>query len=87
MVSGYSGAVSGLRRYDHYRGPEKLPDLWTLKRDQLTLRCTLSTHRLGWEVRVLTGTTTHRQQVCRSETEVQTVSEAWQSQARLQGWG
>ena len=78
--------TSELRRYDHYRGPEKLPDLWTLARDTRTLRCTVTTNRLGWEVRLMTGTTSLRQQICRSQVEVQTTSEQWQAQAKLQGW-
>ena len=35
-----------LKRYDYYAGPKALNEMWTLKRGGLTLRCTLSTHRL-----------------------------------------
>ena len=76
---------SGLRRYDYYRGPQPLDDLWTLRRDALTMRCALSTHRQGWELRLTAGTF-QRSQVCKTEGEVSRFSEQWQQEARRQGW-
>jgi hypothetical protein len=75
-----------LTRYDYYLGPKSLGDLWTLKRGALTLRCALSTHRLGWELRLTAGPSFSRSQVCKSEPEVSSVSEAWNAEARTKGW-
>ena len=66
---------AALKRYDYYLGPKPIGDLWALKRDQLTMRCVLTTHRLGWDLRLTTGALPLRSQVCRSESEVDSVSE------------
>ncbi len=75
-----------LRRYDFYQGPQNIGELWTLERDALTMRCAVSTHRLGWELRLTAGTF-NRSQVCKTENEVLSVSDAWAAEARLKGWG
>ena len=75
-----------LKRYDYYLGPQNLGEQWTLKREALTLRCTLSTHRLGWELRLAAGASFSRSQVCKSETEVASTSQAWQDEAKTKGW-
>jgi hypothetical protein len=76
---------SDLKRYEFYAGPEQLGALWTLSRDTLTMRCTLATHRLGWELR-LTTRTVLRSHVCNSEAEVFSVSDAWQGEAKQKGY-
>ena len=76
-----------LQRYDFYSGPKPLGDLWTLSRDTLTMRCRLATHRLGWELRLTSGTSLLRSQVCKSAGEVSSVGEAWHAEAKLKGWG
>jgi hypothetical protein len=78
---------AALKRYDYYKGPVSLGDLWTLKREALTMRCALATHRLGWELKLTAGAGFSRTQVCRSETEVTKFSEDWQAEAKLKGWG
>lgn len=75
-----------LARYDFYRGPQRLRELWTLSRDALLMRCALSTHRLGWELRLSSGSSFARTQVCRSEREVYEVSDAWRTEAIAKGW-
>jgi hypothetical protein len=75
-----------LVRYDYYLGPKRLGDLWTLTRGALTMRCALSTHRLGWELRLTAGANFSRAQVCKSEGEVHETSDAWKAQAIAQGW-
>ena len=77
---------SPLKRYDYYKGPQRLGELWTLSRSSLTMRCALSTHRLGWELRLTAGASFSRSQVCRSETEVDATSRAWETEARAKGW-
>lgn len=75
-----------LKRYDYYLGPKSLGDLWTLKRDALTLRCALATHRLGWELRLTAGASFSRSQVCKSEGDVHKVSQEWKDEAVKKGW-
>ena len=75
-----------LKRYDYYKGPERLDVLWTLSRTNLTMRCSLVTHRLGWELRLAAGASFSRSQVCRTESDVRTTSTAWEAEARAKGW-
>ena len=75
-----------LDRYDYYRGPKSLGDEWTVSRDALTMRCALSTHRLGWELRLTAGTNFLRSQVCKTQTEVFETSAAWRAEALSKGW-
>jgi hypothetical protein len=75
-----------LKRYDFYAGPQSLGDLWTARRGDLTMRCALATHRLGWELRLHAGRNFLRSQVCKSQSEVSAISEAWQTEARSKGW-
>lgn len=75
-----------LQRYDYYKGPTALGEMWTLAREKLTMRCALATHRLGWELRLTAGSNFLRSQVCKSEGEVFDTSAAWESEARAKGW-
>ena len=75
-----------LDRYDYYRGPKQLPDEWTVSRQQLKMRCALSTHRLGWELRLTAGANFLRSQVCKTQREVFDTSAAWKAEAIGQGW-
>lgn len=77
---------SGLVRYDYYRGPQQLGKMWTANRDALTMRCEIATHPLGWELRLYSGKHFLRSQVCKSEDDVFTVSDAWQAEAKSKGW-
>jgi hypothetical protein len=75
-----------LDRYDFYRGPKSLGDEWTVKRDGLTMRCALATHRLGWELRLTAGSNFLRSQVCKTQKEVFDISAAWKAEALSKGW-
>lgn len=75
-----------LKKYDFYSGPQPLGDMWTLTRDTLTLRCALSTHRLGWELRLTAGANFLRSHVCRSQQEVFDIANAWRTEATAKGW-
>ena len=75
-----------LDRYDYYRGPKALADEWTVSREQLTMRCALSTHRLGWELRLTAGSNFLRSHVCKTQTEVFQTSSAWKAEAISKGW-
>ena len=75
-----------LKRYDYYKGPERLGVLWTLTRSSLTMRCSLSTHRLGWQLQLAAGASFSRSEVCRTESDVRATSAAWQEEAKAKGW-
>ncbi len=79
-----------LRRFDAYVGIVTLPNMWRLTKraDQLvcTLMCTLATHPLGWELRVLQGEELRRSQVCKAEADVFDTAEAWKAEALARGW-
>jgi hypothetical protein len=77
---------SALRRYDYYAGPQHIGEMWTATRAALTMRCALSTHRLGWELRLTAGSSFSRSQVCKSEQEVFDTSDAWLAEAKSKGW-
>jgi len=78
--------TSTLARYDYYYGPKALPDMWTMSRGALKLRCALSTHQLGWELRLTAGSNFLRSQVCKSESAVLDTAAAWQKEAGEKGW-
>ena len=78
---------SPLQRYNYYLGPRALADVWTLRRGALIMRCGLTTHSLGWELRLTSGQNFLRSQVCKSEAEVFSVSDAWAVEAKSKGWG
>ncbi len=75
-----------LPRYDYYKGPQSLGDVWTLTKGSLKLRCALATHRLGWELRLTAGANRLRSHVCRSRQEVADTQDAWKAEAVAQGW-
>jgi len=75
-----------LTKYDFYRGPQRLGELWDLRRDRLKLVCALSTHRLGWELRLGAGTNFTRSHVCKTQSEVTEVADKWKTEAVRQGW-
>ena len=77
---------SGLKKYDYYKGPQLLGTEWTLKRGDVALVCALSTHSLGWELRMKAGANFLRSQVCKTESEVAATSAAWQTEAKGKGW-
>jgi hypothetical protein len=50
------------------------------------MRCALSTHRLGWELRLTAGSNFLRSQVCKTQTDVFETSAAWKAEAVSKGW-
>jgi hypothetical protein len=77
---------TGLPRYDYYRGPKALGDMWIMTRGALTMRCALSTHSLGWEIRLTAGASFSRVEVCKTESSVFDRADAWKAEATAQGW-
>ena len=77
---------STLTRYDYYHGPKVLADMWTMSRGPVKLRCALSTHSLGWELRLTAASNFLRSQVCKSEAAVSEIAEAWRKEAGEKGW-
>jgi hypothetical protein len=75
-----------LQPYDGFRGVQILGDMWVLTQGRRSLRCLLSTHPLGWELRLSIGENLSRSQVCRLQREVFDFSEHWRSEAEGKGW-
>lgn len=75
-----------LRTYNEFAGIERLADFWVMRQREHVMRCTLSTHPLGWELRLTAGDLFIRSQVCKTQTQVFDTSEAWQKEAILKGW-
>ncbi|MEO8483907.1 MAG: hypothetical protein ABI634_16980 [Acidobacteriota bacterium] len=74
------------KRYDYYLGPKMLGDMWVVSRGTLKMRCVLATHRLGWELKLSSTSSFSRSQVCKSESEVTSTSDAWLAEAKGKGW-
>jgi hypothetical protein len=74
------------RQRDQWDGdPIELGDAWTLRRGDKVARCTLVSHPLGWELRLMT-TDLLRSQVCRSSDEVLDIQESWKAAMIEKGW-
>ena len=78
--------TSVLTPYDPERGIAPLGEVWALRKGAWTLRCGLSTHPLGWELRLEVGANLTRSEVCKTEARVFDVSEAWKLEATGRGW-
>jgi hypothetical protein len=81
-----AGIASPLKKYDYYLGPKPIGDMWAVSRGALKLRCVLATHRLGWELKLASSSSFSRSQVCKSEPEVFSTSDAWLAEAKGKGW-
>ena len=75
-----------LRRYDYYLGPQSIGEMWRATNGALKMRCVVSTHRLGWELRLTVNGDQRRSDVCRSQPDVFDRADAWQKEAALKGW-
>ena len=65
--------------------PVDLGDAWVLRKGDKVARCSLVTHQLGFELRLIT-TDLVRSQVCRSSDEVLTTHEQWKAAMIEKGW-
>jgi len=65
--------------------PVEYGDAWVLRKGDKVARCSLVTHQLGWELRLIT-TDLLRSQVCRSTEEVLTTHEHWKTALVAKGW-
>jgi hypothetical protein len=73
------------RQREHWDHPIELGDEWTLRKNDKMARCTLVTHPLGWELRLMT-TDLLRSQVCRSSDEILDTVESWKAAMLEGGW-
>lgn len=71
-----------LRPYEALDGPQVVGDMWRLTRRDRTVTCTVSTHRLGWELRLTIAGELWRSQVCRTEADVFETSATWEVEAK-----
>ena len=68
--------------------PKELGDLFRLQKNRREARAVLSSHQLGWEVRLLVGRQLEavRTQVCRSQEDVLSTGEPWKAAMLAEGW-
>ena len=71
----------GLRPYNDFSGVQALGDMWSLHRPGQTLRCALTTHPLGWELRAVVGEELMRSIVCKTQDAVFDTAAAWKAEA------
>ena len=80
--------IEVLARYDSWRGSVVIGDLFTLTKKGREVRCQLSTHAFGWELRLLGLETDgfERTTVCRTEELVFATADDWKSKLNQKGW-
>jgi hypothetical protein len=70
-----------LQRPEWNGEPKAVGDMFRLHKDrcgqQLETACRLTTHQLGWELRLEIAGSLQRSQVCRTQDEVLDTSEQW----------
>jgi hypothetical protein len=76
----------GLASYRHDDGIQSLGNLWAAAKDAYRLSCDLTTHPLGWELRLQVGQNLVRSQVCRTQTDVFNIADEWKREAKGKGW-
>jgi hypothetical protein len=72
--------------YDVNRGPQKLGDLWTVHRGIESIRCALSTHPSGWELKLTAADSAFRTSVCGTAEDVHETADRWRREALAKGW-
>ena len=75
-----------LQRYDPGAGMQQMADLWTLTKGDQLLICAISTHPLGWELRLVEAPHVIRSQVCRTQADVFKAADKWKMLAILEDW-
>jgi hypothetical protein len=60
--------------------------MWTLAKGTRTAECVITTHPLGWELRVTLDGELVRSQVCKTETGTLDTSDGWRRDWRAKGW-
>jgi hypothetical protein len=50
------------------------------------MRCAVSTHALGWELRLSAGSSFSRSQVCKTQADVFATADTWKTEALSKGW-
>jgi hypothetical protein len=75
-----------LPTYQPVAGHQPLPDMWVLKKDKRILQCCLSTHRHGWQLRLMSDARLAQRHICRTEDEVFALADEWRKEARSKGW-
>jgi hypothetical protein len=69
------------------RPPKQIRELFTLTRtSHVRAVCSLWTHQLGWEIRLLVNDTFIRSQVVRDPIDLDTIALAWRDAMIAAGW-
>lgn len=74
------------RTYDPHRGIEPVCDLFELRKGAWTLVCRLTTHALGWELRLYLNRELHRSEVAKTDNGVLDLRDSWRGAWEAKGW-
>jgi hypothetical protein len=77
--------TSGLARYNVVEGIQQMGEMFVASRATLRLQSALSTHPLGWELRLETAGQLVRSQVCKHEADVFKTAGTWKAEAESKG--
>jgi hypothetical protein len=78
---------SGLMPYGPLEGPKEIGNIWVAFKESRRLVCALSTHSLGWELRLMVmGGMFIRTEVCKTQTQVFELADQWKQDAVARGW-
>ena len=75
-----------LQRYDWHGGTRPLGDLFVVHKGRREACCALTTHVLGWELRLSAGNDFLQSKVCKTQDEVLETAEAWKAVLIEKGW-
>ena len=77
----------GLHRFDATIGAAKLGEMWTIaKQGRTSLTCIVTTHPLGWELRIMKNGRETRSQVCQTHHETFEQAAEWMVEYEDDGW-
>lgn len=60
--------------------------MWTVRKGRRSAVCELWTHPRGWELRLTSGATVLRSEVCEGQDDVFGTHEAWKAAMIDEGW-
>ena len=70
----------------HQPKPQRLDDLFSMRKGQLVATCGLWTHAFGWECRLFFGEDMIAAQVCRNDAEIEAFGRNWRDALASKGW-
>jgi hypothetical protein len=79
-------SITALTRHEWRGALIELANVWILEKSGRTLVCRLTSHPLGWELRLELDRELWRSQACKVEDDVFSTAEQWRAQPQSHGW-